>query len=100
MSDNKFWSAATGTPVVNGPDDPWWRDQQDDDEDAPNTQRNTAVILGDIWNAGGVVLYDTPANLRRYLHDALRLLDTAEPPPSRRTSASNDRPALATEELY
>ncbi|RKN50467.1 hypothetical protein [Micromonospora endolithica] len=82
MSDNKFWSDATGKPAVYGPDDPWWHDQQDE-EDAPNAERSTAVVLGDIWDAGGVVLYDTPANLRRYLHDALRLLDLTELSPMR-----------------
>lgn len=81
MSDNKFWSAATGTPAVYGPDDPWWHEQQDDADTEPNARRSTAVVLGDIWSAGGVVLYDTPNNLRRYLHDALRKLDAVDPAP-------------------
>ncbi|MFG3701578.1 hypothetical protein ACGF5C_27255 [Micromonospora sp. NPDC047620] len=88
MSDNKFWSDAAGTPAVYGPDDSWWYDQQDDAEDSPNPQKSTAVVLGDIWSAGGVVLYDTPANLRRYLHDALRLLDLVELTPMRAPSTS------------
>jgi hypothetical protein len=89
MSDNKYWSAAYGTPAAYGPDDPWWQDQQGDDDEA-NPNRSTAVVLGDICNAGGVVLYDTPAALRRYLHDALRLIDLAEttPPPTGPSTAA------------
>jgi hypothetical protein len=86
MSANSHWSNVSDrNPTVIGPDDDWWHDNAstDDDEEQsdPNPAGNTAVILGDIWDQGGVVLYDSRTELHRYLTDALRQLAALDPEP-------------------
>ncbi len=84
MSDNKYWSTVEGHPLVAGPDDAWWHDNpldSDSELEQPNPDRYTAVVLGDVWDQGGVVLYGAPADLRTYLQHALRQL-AGEPGPT------------------